>query len=79
MATQKEVAEKLARFLDIIRKIGAETSTLKQTVQDLKDAMENESDASPEVVALVEAVAVQLKVVDDLVADNAEPTPPEPS
>ncbi len=78
MASQKEVAESLKALSATISKIGTETSGLKQKVADLQAAVDNQQNASPELVEAVEALQAQLKVVDDLVEDAAptEPTPP---
>lgn len=84
MASQKQLADQINRLGDVVKKIGNETSSLKQKVADLETALENQADVSPELQEAVDAVTAQLKVVDDLVADApSEPTeppnPPEPS
>lgn len=69
MATQKELIEKSKAQLVVITQIGIETDKLIQTVTDLQTVIDNLPDASPELVAAVEAVSEQLKIVDDKVPD----------
>lgn len=76
MATQKDVTAQINQLGNVVAKIGNETSALQQKVKDLQDAAANQDNASPELVAAVEAVAAQLKVVDDLVPDASELPPP---
>lgn len=80
MKTQSEIAANLKTLTGVVQKIGAETSTLKQKVADLQAAVDNQQEASPELVEAVEALQAQLKVVDELVEDaapNPEPQPPQ--
>lgn len=79
MATQKELTAEINALGETVSKIGSETQTLKQKVTDLEDALENQTDASPELVAAVEALKTQVQVVDELVPDGEVPPPdPEP-
>lgn len=76
MATQKELAAQIGELGGIVRKIGNETSTLKQKVADLEAAAQNQADASPELVAAVADVRAQLDIVDQLVPDAEEAPQP---
>jgi len=69
MTTQAEVVATIAAIGEKLAKIGTETTALKQQIQELLDSIEDISNASPELVAAVEALAAQAQVVDDLVQD----------
>lgn len=70
MATQAEVVAQVNSLKDIVNKIGVETDKSLQLIKDLQDALANQTNASPELVEAVEALAAQLKVVDDKVPDQ---------
>ena len=69
MATQAEVIAKISALGDKLVKIGGETTALIARVDELQAVIEAGGDASPELVAAVEALVAQAQVVDDLVAD----------
>lgn len=87
MAKQTEVAADVVALggkLDAatvkLTKIGTETDGLQQKIKDLEDALANQDNASPELIAAVEGVKASvvalestLTTVDDKVID---PTPP---
>lgn len=72
MATQTEIAAQLRNAVNTINKIGSETDTLIQKVKDLQDAVNNQANASQELIDAAQAVADQLKVVDEKVPDAVE-------
>jgi uncharacterized coiled-coil protein SlyX len=102
MASQKVITEdvvkltetltqtntKLATATTLATKIGTETDTLSQRIKDLEEALANQDNASPELVAAVEALKVQaaaqtaavdalstgLTTVDEKVPDATTPT-----
>ena len=76
--TQAQVAQKLTELNTQVQKIGTETTALKQNVQDLKDALANQANVTPELQAAVDALAAQVQTVDDLVPDAPVPPPPAP-
>lgn len=66
-----------------LTKIGTETDGLQQKIKELEDALANQDNATPELVAAVEGVKASvaaleatLTVVDDKVVDP--PVPPTP-
>lgn len=67
MTTQAELVTQLAGINTELQKVGVETDTLLQKIADLQNALP--ADASPELVAAVQAVADQAKIVDDKVPD----------
>jgi uncharacterized protein YoxC len=69
MTTQAELVETVAAVQEQVAKIGTETSGLIDKVAELEAIIEAEGNASPELVAAVEALKAQVQVVDDLVAD----------
>ena len=69
MTTQAEVVATIAAIGEKLAKIGTETVSLKEQIQELQALLGDGSDASPELVAAVEALAAQAQVVDDLVQD----------
>lgn len=71
MSTQAELAAKLNDLTTAVTKIGTETTSLLQKVQDLTDALAN-SPTTPEVDAALSALQAQAKVVDDLVPDAVQ-------
>ncbi len=73
MATQKELADQLNGISDQLVKVGAETTTLIKTVDDLKAVIANGPEVTPELQQAVNKVAAQAKVVDDLVPDAPPP------
>jgi ABC-type transporter Mla subunit MlaD len=72
MTTQADLVKQLNTIGDNLKKVAAETSTLLQKITDLQNAVP--PDATPELVAAVQAVADQAKAVDDLVPDAPTPT-----
>lgn len=75
MATQTELAAELTVVKEKIIKIGTETRTLLDKVQELTDAIANAGQTTPEVDLAMTALKEQVDVVDALVPD-APPTPP---
>src|SRR5437879_1364217 len=75
MATQAEIAAQLRTQIDIINKIGVETDKSLQLIKDLQAAVNNQTNATPELIDAANALAAQLKIVDDKVPD-AQPVPP---
>ncbi len=74
MATQKELTEQLAAQGEQIKKIGGETRTLIDLNKALLEQVAN-APVTSELKAAADAVDAQLKIVDDLVPDEAPPTP----
>jgi len=84
MANQKDLTADVARLTDqltttnarlatlttAVTKVGTETDGLNKTIKDLQDALANQDNASPELVAAVEALkaqaATQATAVDNL-------------
>jgi hypothetical protein len=79
MATQQELVQRVRNIEANVAKIGTETTTLITKVDDLTKQVDAMKDADPALVAAVEAVEAQAKVVDDLVADVAPPPTPTPT
>lgn len=79
MATQAELVEKVNAVTAKVAKIGTETSTLLQKVEELQAVIDAEGNASPELEAAVAALTDQAAIVDDLVADAAPTPPTEPA
>jgi seryl-tRNA synthetase len=84
LMNQKEATEKLQKVSNQLGKVGEETATLLKNVEDLKTALENSKEVSPELQAAVDQVASQAALVDDKVPDaplpptegtGSEPTP----
>lgn len=103
MATQAEVTAllnitkdqlvsanaRIAAATEGIAKVGTETDTLNQKIKDLEDAVNNQTNASPELVAAVtalqeastaqgaalDALAAGVTAADDKVPDAATPPP----
>lgn len=73
MKTQAELTADLTAVSAQLTKIGVETSTTLQRVADLEAALASSGATSPELEAAVEALKVQIQVVDDLVADAPAP------
>ncbi len=73
--TQQELADKLGELSGTVSKIGAETAKSLTLIQELKDTIANGPPVSAEVQAKVAALEAQLKGVDDLVPDEAPPSP----
>jgi septal ring factor EnvC (AmiA/AmiB activator) len=74
MATQAEVTAQLTATQAQVAKIGVETRTLLEKITELQAAIDNQNNVSPELQAAADALAAQVKVVDDLVPDS----PPAP-
>ena len=74
MSNQAETLAILQAAAAKITKIGEETKALTKNVQDLKDALNNAGNNTPEVDAALTALTEQLQVVDDLVPDVTEVT-----
>jgi len=70
MATQSELVDKVNGLIAKVQKIAGETSKSLELIETLKSALENQENASPELIAAVEALEQQLNVVDDLVPDE---------
>lgn len=69
MATEAELAAQLQDNTAQIQKIGTETRSLLDKVQQLLDQIAS-AQVSPELQAAADGVKAQLQVVDDLVPDN---------
>ncbi len=77
MATQQEVIAQLKTISDQVVKIGVESKATLAKVDELQAIILNGPPVSPELQAAVDALAAQVKVVDDLVVD-APPAPVTP-
>jgi peptidoglycan hydrolase CwlO-like protein len=83
MASQKELAEDLSKVLAQLKKTASEIKgvqttmdELKQKIIDLEEVINAGGDASPDLVAAVQAVKDQAQVVDDAIPDPVVvPTP----
>lgn len=75
MATQQEIAAQLRSLTETVNKIGTETDKSLQLIKDLQTAVDNQTNASPELIDATNALAAQLKIVDDKVPDTLPPTP----
>jgi len=71
MATQQELTAQITAATEKLTKIGTETGTLLTKIEELKTALANAGNVSPELQAAVDALAAQAAVVDDLVPDAA--------
>lgn len=85
MATQAEQAQILRTAVDQLKKsageiavVQTETNTLKTRVAELEAIVAAGGDASPELVAAVQAVKDQSQVVDDAIPDPPV-VPPAPT
>lgn len=80
MSTQAELASSLQSVTAKVDKIGGETRTLLQKIDDLTTAVQNAGNTTPEVDAALAALQAQVDVVDNLVPDAPAPEPaPAPS
>lgn len=70
MATQQELAVQLTTATDQLKKIGGETKTLLQKVDELTAIINAGGPVSPELQSAADALTAQAKVVDDLVPDQ---------
>ena len=77
MPSQAEIAAQLRSLIDTVNKIGVETDKSLKLIKDLQDAVNNQTNATPELIDAANALAAQLKIVDDKVPD-AQPVPPTP-
>jgi hypothetical protein len=74
MATQTELVAQLATIKTTLDKVAAESAATLAEVTRLTDLVAGMGDAaSAELIAAVQAVADQVKVVDDLVPDAPAP------
>lgn len=83
MATQQELAADLAAVSANVEKIGGETRSLIEKIDELTAAVEAAGNTTPEVDAALQALKDQVAVVDALVPDappagGDEPPPVEP-
>jgi uncharacterized protein YoxC len=69
MSTQAELAATLVAIGEQIVKIGTETDSLIQKVDDLEAALVAAGGTTPEVDAALAAVKAQLQIVDEKVQD----------
>lgn len=74
MATQAELTAQLEANAVEIQKIGTETQSLIDKVNELLAQLQN-APVTPELQAAADAVTAQLKIVDDLVPDAPPPGP----
>lgn len=70
MATQKEVISKLEAAATTQDKVHAETLVL---LQELQDAVNNQPDATPELVAATDKLVAKIDAQDALVEDKVVP------
>lgn len=77
MATQQDVINDLNAVKDQLTKIGTETTSLLTKITDLEKII-NDGPVKPELLAALDAVKAQAKVVDDMVPDAPPPPPPGP-
>lgn len=79
MSKQTEVVVQLQGIQTTLNKVAIEETALKTKVDELVALVETMKDeASPELVAAVQAVADQAGVLDAIVPDPVEPPPVEP-
>jgi ABC-type transporter Mla subunit MlaD len=71
--TQAEISAQLRSLTDTVNKIGVETDKSLQLIKDLQTAVDNQTNASPELIDATNALAAQLKIVDDKVPDAQVP------
>ncbi len=71
MTTQAEIVSTLEGVTTQLVKIGTETTTLLNKIDDLTAALADAGKATPEVEAAVAALQAQAVIVDDLVPDVA--------
>lgn len=77
MATQVELVAQAKAQTVLLNEISTELDTTLQKVKDLQEAVDNQSNASPELVDAMKAVSDQLQVVADKVPGSpTSPTPP---
>lgn len=69
MATQEEAAAQLTAVNEELAKVGNETRSLLTKVDDLTAAVVAAGSVGPALQAAIDAVAAQVKVVDDMVPD----------
>ena len=76
MATQAELAASIAAITAKVTKIGTESTATLAKVQELQDVIDNlpTGTVTPELQAAVDALAAQVQIVDDLIADAPAPT-----
>lgn len=73
MATQAEVVEKINASNEKLGKIIVEEKKLIDLVQELKDALAAQPQATPELEQAVDNMANQIGVLDDQVPDAVDP------
>ena len=75
MATQSELATQMATVTAVVQKVGTESAATLALVTALQkqiaNLLANGGNVTPELQAAVDALAAQIKVVDDLVPDVA--------
>lgn len=69
MANQKELAEKINLLTAQVNKIGAESTKSLELIAELKTALENQENVSPELQTAFDNLQAQIKIVDELVPD----------
>ena len=72
MSNQAQTLAILTAASEKLTKIGEETKATLQKVEELKDALNNAGNNTPEVDAALTALTNQLQIVDDLVPDAEE-------
>lgn len=72
MKTQAEVAEQLRKNNAAIVQIGKETEQSLELIKKLQEAVENQTNASEELIAAADALEANIKSVNDKVPDATE-------
>lgn len=74
MTTQAELVATVTALTETVTRIGLETAGLQDKIAELQDALAAAGGAggtiTPELQAAVDALAAQVKLVDDLVPDT---------
>ena len=73
--TQEEATAALVQTNEVLVKVGKETDSLLEKIEELEAALEAQESVSPELEAAVKAVSAQAKTIDELVPDVPPPTP----
>ncbi len=73
MATQAQLTAQITALSDQVAKVGAETTKSLQMIADLQALIAAGGTVTPELQTAVDALAAQLKTVDDLIPDPPSP------
>lgn len=77
MASQQELTVQVRTLTEKVNKVGTETRTLLDKIEELTDVIADGGSVSPELQAAVDDLQIQVNVVDELVPDAPTEPPVE--